>query len=145
MAKKSVKIEDVEFNAQKVGIEKDKTEALVNDLRAMLEEESADKEPKNPKEYLILVSDPNGVIKTDLVGWPIQIPEGEDAATVVERISKVAAQYNNTKKGQKMPIQNLAETIEVAQPKLFKENEIFTWCPAKGYSQKSKSYRKKGC
>lgn len=93
-------------------IEAEKKAALISDLQAMLEEETEAKEPKNPKEYVILISDPNGAINTDLVGWPIQIPEGDDPATVVERISKVAAEYNNSRKGKKTPATSIGDTIE---------------------------------
>ena len=125
MAKKSVKIEDVEFNAQKVGIEKDKTEALVNDLRAMLEEESADKEPANPKQFVVLVSDPEGKITDDHVAWVLQIEEDESPATTVEKLSLVAAQYNGSKKGSKTPSTSIGETIEAVPAKFFRENNIW--------------------
>ena len=125
MAKKSFKLEDVEFALTKNQIESDKAKSLIEDLQAMLDEEAAIAEPKNPKEYMILVSDPDGVITTDLVGWPVQILEGEDPKSVVERISKATAEYHNTKKGKKEKCENLGQAIEFATRKFFTENEVW--------------------
>jgi len=133
MAKKSFKLEDVEFNCTKNKIEPEKQKALLSDLQAMLDEESADKEIKNPKEYVILLSDPEGILSKEtldrLVGWPIQIYEGEDPTKVTEKLSLAAAQYNDTRSGKKTPATSIGDTIQGVTRKFLTENEI--WPKAK--------------
>jgi hypothetical protein len=130
MAKKSFKLEDVEFALDKNQIEAEKKQALLTDLQAMLEEETEAKEPKNKKEFVVLVSDPNGNINTDLVAWVLQIEEGESPDSVKEKLSLAAAKFNNTKKGQKMPVETVGETIEVVQRKIMVE-EAKVWIKTK--------------
>ena len=43
-------------------------------------------EPKPKQQFVILVSDTNGIINKDLVGWVLQIPENDDVATVLDSI-----------------------------------------------------------
>ena len=123
--KKKVKIEDVEFALTKNQIDANKAKQVIDDLAAALNVEEEPKEVKNPKEYVILISDPNGIINTNLVGWPIQIEEGEDPATIIDKISTAAAQFNNTKKGKKAPLDSIGEAIEVGG-KFFKENSVWS-------------------
>lgn len=129
MAKKSFKLEDVEFNCTKNNIEPEKSKALLADLQAMLDEESAEKEMKNPKEYVILIADPSGLISPEvleqLVGWPVEMLEGEDPNDVVRKISAAAVQYNQTRSGIKLPAQSIAETISSAK-KLMVAEEVWS-------------------
>ena len=90
---KKVKIEEVEFALSKNQIEPNKAKQVIEDLAAALNVEEEPKGPKTPKEYVILVSDPEGVINTDLVGWPIQIEEGEDPSTILDSFDYTICQF----------------------------------------------------
>ena len=122
---KKVKIEDVELALSKNQIDANKAKQVISDLAAALNVEQEPKGPKTPKEYVILISDTEGVINTDLVGWPIQIEEGGDPSTILDKISTAAAQFNNTKKGKKAPLDSIGEAIEVGG-KFFKENAVWS-------------------
>ena len=77
-------------------------------------------EPKIKKQYGILISDKDGLIKKDLVGWVFQMPENEDTRDVVELIKKGAYNYNASKKGRKYPVGSIGSAIEGVGTKFFK-------------------------
>jgi hypothetical protein len=85
-----------------------------------------DKPPAVKKQFVILVSDPEGRLpKTDFAGWVLQIPESESVATTQERIIRSAYDYNATKKGRLYPARTFGEAIENIPAKHFKEAEVW--------------------
>lgn len=82
--------------------------------------------PKVKKQFIILVSDPEGLMpKKDLVGWVLQMPEEESPVTAQERICKGTYDYNASKKGRLYPAKTIGEAIENVPSKLFKEADIW--------------------
>lgn len=81
-------------------------------------------EPKPKQQFVVLVSDPNKQIKTDLVGWVLQIPEDDDVATVVDSIKKSSYNFNASKKGNKYPVTSIGQAIANVPNKFFKTNEL---------------------
>jgi len=81
-------------------------------------------EPKIKKQFGILVSDKDGVIKQDLVGWVFQMPENEDTRDVVELIKKAAYNFNASKKGRKYPVNTIGQAIEGVGSKFFKPYNV---------------------
>lgn len=81
-------------------------------------------EPKLKKQYGILVSDKDGVIKSNLVGWVFQMPENEDTRDVVELIKKAAYNFNASKKGRKYPVNTIGQAIEGVGNKFFKPYNV---------------------
>jgi hypothetical protein len=82
--------------------------------------------PAVKKQFVILVSDPDGKLpKDDFAGWVLQIPESESPATVEERIIRGAYEYNATKKGRLYPTKTIGEALENIPAKHFKETEIW--------------------
>ena len=104
------------------------------DEAAKLEEEVVDpsqdtgndeeSEPKPKQQFVILVSDPNKQIKSDLVGWVLQIPEDDDVATVIDSIKKSSYNFNASKKGNKYPVSSIGQAIANVPNKFFKTNEL---------------------
>ena len=85
-----------------------------------------DKPPPVKKQFVILVSDPDGKLpKHDFVGWVLQIPESESVATTQERIFRSSYDYNSTKKGSLMPVKTVGEAIENVPAKFFKEADVW--------------------
>jgi len=85
-----------------------------------------EKPPAVKKQFVILVSDPDGKMpKTDLVGWVLQIPENESAATTPDRVFRSTYDFNTTKKGQMLPAKTVGEAIENVPAKFFKEAEVW--------------------
>jgi hypothetical protein len=82
--------------------------------------------PPVKKQFVILVSDPDGRWpKHDFAGWVLQIPETESPATIQERIFKSVYDYNTTKKGHLYPAKTVGEAIENVPAKFFKEAEVW--------------------
>ena len=89
-------------------------------------EASEEKTPAVKKQFVILVSDPEGRLpKADFVGWVLQIPDSESPVTLLERIHKAAYEFNTTKKGRLMPVKTVGDTLENVPAKHFKEVETF--------------------
>jgi hypothetical protein len=95
----------------------------------MITQTEADEEkpPAVKKQYVILISDPDGHLPEDqdFAGWVLQIPENESPATTQERIFKSAYEYNTTKKGRLYPAKTVGEAIENIPAKHFKEAEVW--------------------
>ena len=95
-------------------------------LAAQPEGGDEDKPPPVKKQFVILVSDPDGRLpKHDFVGWVLQIPESESVATTLDRIFRSSYDFNTTKKGQLMPVKTVGEAIENVPAKFFKEAEVW--------------------
>ena len=85
-----------------------------------------EKPPAVKKQFVILVSDPDGRLpKHDFVGWVLQIPETESAATTVDRIFRSSYDFNTTKKGRLLPVKTVGEAIENVPAKAFKEADVW--------------------
>ena len=82
-------------------------------------------EPKVKKQYAILVSDTQGIIKTDLTGWVLQLPEDESPATVRERVFVSTYEYNASKKGRLYPAKTVGDALENVPAKFFKEHDLW--------------------
>jgi hypothetical protein len=89
------------------------------------DEAAAEREPQVKKQWIIVISDPEGQIPDeDFVGWVLQIPENDPPAASVDRLIKAAHAFNATKRGAKYPAKNLAEACEVVGGKFLKENNV---------------------
>ena len=85
-----------------------------------------DQPPPVKKQFVILVSDPNGKLpKVDFTGWVLQIPEDESPASVQERLLKATYDYNASKKGRLYPAKTVGDAIEAVPAKLFRETELW--------------------
>lgn len=85
-----------------------------------------DKPPPVKKQMVMLVSDPQDLLKgKDLTGWVLQIPEEESPYTAEERLIKAAYEYNQTKKGSRMPVKSIGETCEYVTAAILKEQQVW--------------------
>jgi hypothetical protein len=85
-----------------------------------------DKPPAVKKQFVILVSDPDGKLpKHDFVGWVLQIPDTESVATTLDRIFRSSYDYNTTKKGRLLPVKTVGEAFEHVPAKAFKEADVW--------------------
>ncbi|MBW7893557.1 MAG: hypothetical protein H3C27_00480 [Opitutaceae bacterium] len=85
-----------------------------------------EKPPPVKKQFVILVSDPNGVMpEDDLVGWVLQIPENDSPVTTPERIYRAAYEFNATKKGRLLPATTVGDALENVPAKHFKEADAW--------------------
>lgn len=101
---------------------------IVEEMNLAVQPEGADEEkpPAVKKQFVILVSDPEGKLpKHDFVGWVLQIPENESVATTQDRIFRSSYDFNTTKKGRLMPAKTVGEAIEHVPAKFFKEADVW--------------------
>lgn len=85
-----------------------------------------DNPPPVKKQFVILVSDPNGKMpRGELVGWVLQMPENESPASVEERLLKATYDYNASKKGRLYPAKTVGDAVENVPGKFFKEVELW--------------------
>lgn len=90
------------------------------------EEERANRPPPVKKQFSIVLSDSEGLLKDkDLTGWVVQIPEEDSVTVAPERIIRAAYEYNTTPKGRRMPVQTIGEACEAVSAKFFKEQNIW--------------------
>jgi len=84
-----------------------------------------EKPPAQKKQFVILVSDPDGVMpETELAGWVLQIPEDTSPLSVQERAHKAAYDFNASRRGRKLPVETMGETFESVPAKHFKEVDL---------------------
>jgi hypothetical protein len=101
---------------------------IIEEMNVVAQPEGADEEkpPAVKKQFVILVSDPDGKLpKHDFVGWVLQIPDNESVATTQDRILRSSYDFNTTKKGQLMPVKTIGEAIENVPAKFFKEADVW--------------------
>jgi hypothetical protein len=124
-----IDIETLRFILQRNESDIRKVAEIMNEVELELkaeEEERALRPPPVKKQFVMLVSDPEGILdKKDMVGWIAQIPEDDSVATTASRIHSAAYEYNATPKGARMPVETVGEACEVVPAKLFKEQSIW--------------------
>jgi len=100
---------------------------VIEELNLVVQpEDEGDKPPPVKKQFVVLVSDPEGRFpKSDFAGWVLQLPEDESPATIQERIFRAAYDYNATRKGRLYPAKTVGEALENIPAKHFKETEVW--------------------
>lgn len=117
-------------NAGKGLLDSKELKELLGRIKDLLPDEAPaeEKAPPCKKQYVILISDPQGKLndfRGELAGWVLQIPESESARSTEERLHKAAYDFNATRRGRKMPVQTIGETIESVPAKELKEVELW--------------------
>ncbi len=100
---------------------------IVEEMNLAAQPETGEEAPPPvKKQFVLLVSDPEGRLpKDDFVGWSLQIPENESPATALERVCRAAYEFNTTKKGRMLPVKTIGEALETVPAKHFKEADVW--------------------
>ena len=102
---------------------------ILEEIQREAEKAAEAEGPKPPpvkKEFVILVSDPEGHLDgVDLTGWAVQVTEGESPAMVPEKIYKAAYDFNATPKGRRFPVETVGEACEAVAARFFKEHGLW--------------------
>jgi hypothetical protein len=113
-------------------VEVRKRNQIMQDIKHVLEQEALEKEMKPPtekKEFVILISDPKGVLKAaypdGVVGWVLQIPEGEAPHGALGSLHASAYDHNASPKGRKFPVETIGEACETLSAKTTKEHKVW--------------------
>lgn len=94
------------------------------EVNAQIDDE--DKPPPVKKQFVMMVSDPQGHLEgKDLTGWVLQIPEEDSPYTAEERLCRGAYDYNATKKGSRNPVKTIGEACEYVTTRFFKEHNVW--------------------
>lgn len=96
---------------------------IVTDLESAEENKKTAKEPGAKKQFVLITSyAAAGVPET---GFAVQIEESEDTANTLDKIRAAARAYNQTRKGQKMPVRTISESLSALPAKILVENGIW--------------------
>jgi len=135
MAKKSFKLEDVEFVCDKNQLESEKRQAVINDLKAMLEEEEQEEVEKVEYKIAGLFPDGEGYDKIpleDRVIIPIKLPVEFDTSTLQDCMVAAATKHNESRRAKKQgKIFTLNDLLTKATKKNLTEEGIKVQCDAR--------------
>ena len=125
----SLKIDEVIAVLSDSGVPSDKVAIVRKELEQIetekKEERADNKTPKAKSEYVIVLSDPDGKVKGDFVGWVVQIEEGQSPAAVLDKIKTAAATQNSSvKKFIKNPLKTFADAFENVRRKFTKTEKV---------------------
>ncbi|MDR2512210.1 MAG: hypothetical protein LBD01_00125 [Puniceicoccales bacterium] len=123
-----VDIDLLKLILQRNAVEVRKIAQILDDINKEQEiaDEETDKEPPVKKQFVTILSDPEGELEgKEFTGWVVQIPEDESPYTATERLIRAAYEYNTSKKGRRMPVQELGEACEYVPAKILKEQKIW--------------------
>jgi hypothetical protein len=99
---------------------------ILNQIReAAAEDAAVEREKPQKKEFLVLVSEPEGGLPKDLVGWVVQYPEDGDPRDVSDKIVEVATTFNTSPKGKRVPVTSFGDACQSLPSKLLKERDVW--------------------
>ena len=61
----------------------------------------------------------------DLTGWVVQLLEDDDPKEVTAKIVEVAKAFNESPKGQRVPVESFGDAVQSISGKLFKESDLW--------------------
>jgi hypothetical protein len=123
-----VDLDLVKFILQRNELDVRQVNSIIEDIEQELKviKEENPPAPRVPKQFAIMVSDPEGVLpQADLTGWVLQLPEEDAPMTAESQIHKAAYDFNQTPKGRRMPVQSIGEACEAVPARIFKEHHLW--------------------
>jgi len=98
---------------------------ILNQIRDAVAEEAVEREKPAKKQMLVLVSEPEEGLPKDLTGWVVQLLEDDDPKEVATKIVDVAKAFNESPKGQRVPVESFGDAVQSISGKLFKESDLW--------------------
>lgn len=99
---------------------------IIEEINEATRERGEEKPPAVKKQWVILVSDPDGKMKEiEAVGWVLQLPEGESPVSTQDRVFRAAYDFNASKRGRLLPVKTVGEAIENVPARHFRDAELF--------------------
>ena len=120
-----VDIEVVQKVLKENGIDVRIAAEILNQIREVIAEEAVEREKPAKKQHLVLISEPEGGLPKDLVGWVVQILEDDDPREAGAKIAEVASVFNSSPKGQRLPVSSFGDACQSLPAKLLKENNVW--------------------
>jgi hypothetical protein len=120
-----VDLETVQKILKENGVDVRLAAAILNQLRDAVAEEAVEREKPAKKQMLVLVSEPEEGLPKDLTGWVVQLLEDDDPKEVADKIVDVAKAFNESPKGQRVPVESFGDAVQSIAGKLFKESDLW--------------------
>jgi len=123
-----VDIDLVKFVLQRNELDTRQVSSIIEDIEQELkvQQEENPPQPRVKKQFVIMVSDPEGDLpQKDLTGWVLQLPEEDSPALAEERIVKSAYEFNQTPKGRRLPVKSIGEACEAVPARILKEQNVW--------------------
>ena len=105
-----------------------KTAQIIEDIQQeqLAAEDENETEPTIKKQFVVILSDPEGELEgKEYTGWVVQVPEDESSYEATEKLIRAAYEYNVTRKGRRMPVQQIGEVCEHVAAKILKEQKVW--------------------
>jgi len=99
-----VDLETVQKILKSNGVDVRLAAEILNQLRDVVAEDAVEREKPAKKQMLVLVSEPEDGLPKDLTGWVVQLLEDDDPTEVSAKIVDVAKAFNESPKGQRVPV-----------------------------------------
>jgi hypothetical protein len=114
---------------QKNEVDGDIISQVLDDLESELSGDDGDQaalQPPIKKQFVILVSDPDGKFQNDLfTGWVLQIPEDRSPLEVNTQLIRAAQDFNRSKRGSRDPAKTITDVCEIVPGKLLRAQSIW--------------------
>jgi hypothetical protein len=110
---------------QRNGIDARKLAELLNEIKRQAEEEAVEREKPVKKHHVVLVSEPEGGLPRDLVGWVVQVPAEDNPTLAEERIRETAERFNASPRGKKLPLSSFGDACQGLPAKQLKERHVW--------------------
>jgi len=120
-----VDIEVVQKILKESGVDVRVAAAILNQIRDAVAEEVVEREKPAKKQMLVLVSEPEEGLPKDLTGWVVQLLEDDDPKEVADKIVDVAKAFNESPKGQRMPVESFGDAVQSISSKLYRESDLW--------------------
>lgn len=123
-----IDIEEIEAKLLEKHFDPAKVAEVVKELVDIAEELKEDKAANGPKqkwEHVIILNDPDGILKDkEIAGWVVQQEAEADAGIILSKLKDSARTQNESAKRKKNTITNFLELFEYLKPKFTKEKKI---------------------
>ena len=120
-----VDIELVQRLLKEHGVDVRVAATILNQIREAAAEEAVEREKPQKKEFVVLVSEPEGGLPKDLIGWVVQYPEDGDPRDVSDTIVEVASAFNSSPKGKRVQVTSFGDACQSLPSKLLKERDVW--------------------
>ncbi len=114
-----VDLETVQKILKSNGVDVRLAAEILNQLRDVVAEDAVEREKPAKKQMLVLVSEPEEGLPKDLTGWVVQLLEDDDPKEVSAKIVEVAKAFNESPKGQRVPVESFGDAVQSISGKAF--------------------------
>ncbi len=97
---------------------------IINDIEREVEQNKPEREKNPKKQFVVLAVTDNEEIE-EVPMFMVQIEEGDDHNTIIDRITHATAEHNNTPKGEKFPIDTLGGALQETKRKFITEKKVW--------------------